>query len=49
MANRADYRDLFDTAVRANRVTLLSLLWSALATCAIASLVYDMGRRLNAW
>ncbi len=35
--------------VRANRVMVLSLPWSAFATCEINSLVYDVGHWLNAW
>jgi hypothetical protein len=49
MGRHFDHRDWFDAAVRANRITVLSLMWSALATCAIGSLVYDMGHWLNAW
>jgi hypothetical protein len=49
MVRDVDHRDRFDAVVRANRVMALSLLWSALATCAISSLVYDVGHWLNAW
>jgi hypothetical protein len=44
-----DHRDWFDAVIRANRVMVLSVLWSALAACAISSLVYDVGHWLKAW
>jgi hypothetical protein len=49
MVFHVDHRDWFDAVVRTNRAMVLSLLWSALATCAISSLVYDVGHWLNAW
>ena len=49
MVRHADHHDWFDTVVRTNRILVLSLLWAALATCAISSLVYDVGHWLNAW
>ena len=49
MVRYAVHRDWFDAVVRANRVIVLSLLWSALATCVVSSLVYDVGHWLNAW
>jgi len=44
-----DHDGRFDAAVRANRIAVLSLLWSALAVCAITSLVYDVGHWLKVW
>jgi len=44
-----DHHGRFDAAVRANRTAVLSLLWSALAACAIISLVYDVGHWLKVW
>ena len=34
---------------RANTVLLLTVLWGALAACAIGAMVYDMVHWLNAW
>ena len=49
MVYHIENRDWFDAVLRANRVVVLSLLWSALATCAISSTVYDVGHWLNSW
>jgi hypothetical protein len=49
MVRHVDHRDRFDAVVRANRVMILGVLWSALVTCVISSLVYDVGHWLNAW
>ena len=49
LVRHVDHHDWFDAVVRTNRIMVLSLLWSALATCAISSLVYDVGHWLNAW
>jgi len=49
MIRDIDPRDWFGAVVRANRVLVLSLMWSAFATCAISSLVYDVGHWLNSW
>jgi hypothetical protein len=49
MVRHAEHHDWFDAVVRTNRIMMLSLLWAALATCAISSLVYDVGHWLNAW
>jgi len=49
MIRHLDHRDWLDAVVRANRLMILSLLWSGLATCAISSLIYDVGHWLNAW
>jgi hypothetical protein len=49
MVPQVDHRDRFDAVVRANRMMILGVLWCALATCAISSLVYDVGRWLDAW
>jgi hypothetical protein len=34
---------------RANAVLLLSVLWGALAACAIAAMVYDVVHFVNSW
>ena len=34
---------------RANTVLLLTVLWGALAACAIGAMVYDIAHWLNAW
>ncbi len=44
-----DHRDRFDAVVRANRIMILGVLWSAFVTCVISSLVYDVGHWLNVW
>jgi hypothetical protein len=49
MVPQVDHRDRFDAVVRANRIMILGVLWCALVTCAIGSLVYDVGHWLNAW
>jgi hypothetical protein len=49
MVRHLDNRDWFDVVVRASRIMVLSLLWCALAICAIGSLVYDVGHWPNAW
>jgi hypothetical protein len=49
MVRHADHHDGIDVVLRANRVLMLSLLWVALAACAVSSVVYDVGNWLNAW
>ena len=49
MVSHLDHRDRFDAVVRANRIMILGVLWCALGTCVISSLVYDVGHWLNAW
>jgi hypothetical protein len=49
MVRHVDHRDRFDAVVRANQIMILGVLWCALVTCAISSLVYDVGRWLSAW
>jgi len=34
---------------RVNLALALGLFWAALATCAIAAVVYDVGRMFKAW
>jgi len=49
MVPHVDHRDRFDAVLRANRIMILGVLWCALVTCAISSLVYDVGHWLSAW
>ncbi len=49
MVLHVDHRDRFDAVVRANRIMILGVLWSAFVTCVISSLVYDVGHWLNVW
>jgi len=49
MVPHVDHRDRFDAVVRTNRMMILGVLWCALITCAISSLVYDVGHWLSAW
>ena len=49
VVRQVDHRDWFDVLFRANRVIVLGLLWSALVTCMISSVVYDVWHWLNAW
>jgi hypothetical protein len=49
MVPHVDRRDRFDAVVRTNRMMILGVLWCALITCAISSLVYDVGHWLSVW
>jgi hypothetical protein len=49
MVPHVDHRDRFDAVLRANQIMILGVLWCALVTCAISSLVYDLGHWLSAW
>lgn len=49
MVRLADRHDAFEMVLRANLMLLLFLFWTALSACALSSLVYDVGRWLNAW
>jgi hypothetical protein len=49
MFRHADHHDGINVVLRANRVLVLSLLWSAFAACVVSSLAYDVGRWLNVW
>jgi hypothetical protein len=49
MVRHADHHDGIDVVLRANRILVLSLLWTALAVCVVGSLIYDVGRWVQAW
>ncbi len=38
-----------ETLARANSVLLQSLIWGGLAVCAVAALVFDIGRWIGYW
>jgi hypothetical protein len=43
------HHDGLDTVLRAERMLALSLLWSALAACVVASVIYDIGHWVGGW
>jgi hypothetical protein len=49
MVRPAHHHDGFDAVIRANRVLLLSLMWTALLACIVASVVHDVGHWVGAW
>jgi hypothetical protein len=49
MVRHANYHGPFHLLLRANRVVMLALLWTALAACIAGSLVADIGDWLDAW
>jgi hypothetical protein len=49
MMQHADRHDGLDALMRANRALLLGALWGALALCVVGSVVYDIGRWVQAW
>jgi hypothetical protein len=49
MVRHAGHHDGLDAVLRANKVAVLGLLWTALAVCIVGSLVYDIARWINIW